>query len=128
MIAGLDHVVIVVRDFETALAFYTGVLGCEPLGVEDWRQGRRRFPSLRAGRTMINVHQEGRPVGLDAKTMQAGRKTSASNGAARSRALSSGSGLTASRSRWDRSSASGRGAARARRSTSAIPTAISSSS
>jgi NAD(P)-dependent dehydrogenase (short-subunit alcohol dehydrogenase family)/catechol 2,3-dioxygenase-like lactoylglutathione lyase family enzyme len=71
-IAGLDHVVIVVRDFETALAFYTGALGCEPLGVEDWRQGRRRFPSLRAGRTMINVHQEGRPVGLDAKTMQAG--------------------------------------------------------
>jgi catechol 2,3-dioxygenase-like lactoylglutathione lyase family enzyme len=43
MIAGLDHVVIVVRDFETALAFYTGALGCEPLGVEDWRAGRRRF-------------------------------------------------------------------------------------
>jgi catechol 2,3-dioxygenase-like lactoylglutathione lyase family enzyme len=72
MIAGLDHVVIVVRDFETALAFYTGALGCEPLGVEDWRAGRRRFPSLRAGRTMINVHQAGRPVGLDAGNMQVG--------------------------------------------------------
>ena len=72
MIAGLDHVVIVVSDFETALAFYTGALGCEPLGVEDWRQGRRRFPSLRAGRTMINVHQAGRPVGLDAVNMQVG--------------------------------------------------------
>ena len=72
MIAGLDHVVIVVRDFETALAFYTGALGCEPLGVEDWRAGRRRFPSLRAGRTMINVHQVGRPVGLDAGNMQVG--------------------------------------------------------
>jgi catechol 2,3-dioxygenase-like lactoylglutathione lyase family enzyme len=72
MIAGLDHVVIVVRDFETALAFYTGVLGCEALGVDDWRQGRRRFPSLRAGRTMINVHQMGRPVGLDAANMQVG--------------------------------------------------------
>lgn len=72
MIAGLDHVVIVVRDFETALAFYTDVLGCEPLGVDEWRQGRRRFPSLRAGRTMINVHQAGRPVGLDAGNMQVG--------------------------------------------------------
>ena len=46
--------------------------GCEPLGVEDWRAGRRRFPSLRAGRTMINVHQVGRPVGLDAVNMQVG--------------------------------------------------------
>ena len=72
MIAGLDHVVIVVSDFETALAFYTGALGCEPLGVDEWRQGRRRFPSLRAGRTMINVHQAGRPVGLDAAVMQTG--------------------------------------------------------
>jgi catechol 2,3-dioxygenase-like lactoylglutathione lyase family enzyme len=72
MIAGLDHVVIVVRDFEIALAFYTGALGCEPLGVDDWRQGRRRFPSLRAGRTMISVHQAGRPVGLDAASMQVG--------------------------------------------------------
>jgi catechol 2,3-dioxygenase-like lactoylglutathione lyase family enzyme len=72
MIAGLDHVVIVVGDFETALAFYTGALGCEPLGVGEWREGRRRFPSLRAGRTMINVHQAGRPVGLDAVNMQVG--------------------------------------------------------
>ena len=72
MIAGLDHVVIVVADFDAALAFYTGALGCEPLGVEDWRQGRRRFPSLQAGRTMINVHQAGRPVGLDAANMQVG--------------------------------------------------------
>jgi len=72
MIAGLDHVVIVVRDFETALAFYTGALGCEPLGAEEWREGRRRFPSLRAGRTMINIHQAERPVGLDAVNMQIG--------------------------------------------------------
>lgn len=72
MIAGLDHVVIVVRDFETALAFYTGALGCEPLGAEEWREGRRRFPSLRAGRTMINIHQAGCPVGLDAVNMQIG--------------------------------------------------------
>ena len=62
MIDGLDHVVIVVRDFEAALAFYTGALGCEPLGVDDWRAGRRRFPSLRAGRTMINLRAHGVPI------------------------------------------------------------------
>src|SRR5262245_36161857 len=72
MITGLDHVVIVVHDFETALSFYVAALGCEPLGVDDWRQGRRRFPSLRAGRTMINVHQQGQSVGLDAATMAVG--------------------------------------------------------
>ena len=37
MISGLDHVVIVVKDFETALAFYREVLGCQPLGVDEWR-------------------------------------------------------------------------------------------
>ena len=30
------------------------------------------FPSLRAGRTMINVHEAGRPVGLHAGNMQVG--------------------------------------------------------
>jgi catechol 2,3-dioxygenase-like lactoylglutathione lyase family enzyme len=66
VISGLDHIVIVVKDFETSLAFYREVLGCQPLGVDEWRQGQRRFPSLMAGRTMINVHQAGQPVGLDA--------------------------------------------------------------
>ena len=72
MISGLDHVVIVVKDFETALAFYREVLGCQPLGVDEWRQGKRRFPSLMAGRTMINVHQAGLPVSPEAVAPVAG--------------------------------------------------------
>jgi catechol 2,3-dioxygenase-like lactoylglutathione lyase family enzyme len=128
MLAGLDHVVIVVRDFETALAFYTGALGCEPLGVEDWRAGRRRFPSLRAGRTMINVHQVERPVGLDAVNMQVGSEdlcfewSGPIEGAverlrAHDVAIEVG-----------RSGGSGPAVARGHRSTSAIPTATSWSS
>ncbi|HET7874722.1 MAG TPA: VOC family protein [Methylomirabilota bacterium] len=72
MIAGLDHVVLVVSDFRRALEFYQTVLGCQPLGVDEWGQGRRRFPSLMAGRTMINVHQAGQPVTPEAASPTAG--------------------------------------------------------
>ena len=72
MISAVDHVVLVVNDFETALAFYREVLGCQPLGVDEWRQGQRRFPSLMAGRTMINVHEAGRPVAPEAAVPTAG--------------------------------------------------------
>jgi catechol 2,3-dioxygenase-like lactoylglutathione lyase family enzyme len=72
MIQAIDHVVLVVRDVETALAFYRDALGCEWLGVEEWRRGRRRFPSLRVGSNMINVHQAGRPVTPEAANPQPG--------------------------------------------------------
>ena len=72
MISAVDHVVLVVNDFETALAFYREVLGCQPLGVDEWRQGQRRFPSLMAERTMINVHEAGRPVAPEAAVPTAG--------------------------------------------------------
>lgn len=72
MIAGLDHVVLVVKDFESALAFYREVLGCQALGVDEWRRGERRFPSLMAGRTMINIHESGRPVTPEAVSPVAG--------------------------------------------------------
>jgi catechol 2,3-dioxygenase-like lactoylglutathione lyase family enzyme len=72
MIEGVDHVVLVVREFETALTFYRDVLGCEWLGVEEWRAGRRRYPSLRAGANMINVHQVGHPITPEAANPQPG--------------------------------------------------------
>jgi catechol 2,3-dioxygenase-like lactoylglutathione lyase family enzyme len=72
MIAGIDHVVLVVRDFEVALDFYRDVLGCEWLGVEEWRQGRRRYPSLRLGSHMLNVHQVGHPITPEAANPQPG--------------------------------------------------------
>jgi catechol 2,3-dioxygenase-like lactoylglutathione lyase family enzyme len=72
MISAVDHVVLVVSDFERALTFYKDVLGCEWLGVEEWRQGRRRYPSLRVGRNMLNVHQGGNPVNPEAANPQPG--------------------------------------------------------
>ncbi|MER5887671.1 VOC family protein [Streptomyces sp. NPDC001941] len=46
-----DHLVLNVRDVERALAFYTGPLGLEPVRVEEWRDGKVPFPSVR-----INAH------------------------------------------------------------------------
>ena len=62
MISGIDHVVLVVKDIPTALAFYSDVLGLEVLGEAEWRRGERRFPSLKVGATnMLNVHDPSYP-------------------------------------------------------------------
>ncbi|WP_207916346.1 VOC family protein [Micromonospora sp. KC723] len=42
-----DHLVLNVEDVERSLAFYCGVLGLEPVRVEQWRGGRIAFPSVR---------------------------------------------------------------------------------
>lgn len=52
-VVGLDHVVLNVADAEAALRFYCGVLGLEPLRVDDWRAGRVPFPSARIDATTI---------------------------------------------------------------------------
>ena len=44
---GLDHVGLRVRDVELSLEFYTGVLGLESERVEEWRNGKVAFPSVR---------------------------------------------------------------------------------
>ncbi|CAM5640340.1 dioxygenase [Streptomyces spiroverticillatus] len=49
----LDHLVLNVHDVERSLAFYTGVLGLEPLRVEEWRAGKVPFPSVRVTPTTI---------------------------------------------------------------------------
>lgn len=52
----LDHVVLNVQDVERALAFYSGPLGLEPMGVDEWRAGTLPFPSLRiSASTIIDV-------------------------------------------------------------------------
>lgn len=72
-IAAIDHVVLVVKDIETALAFYRDVLGLEMLGEAEWRRGERPFPSLSVGPgNMLNVHQAGQPVTPEAVNPQAG--------------------------------------------------------
>ncbi|MFJ8431723.1 VOC family protein [Kitasatospora sp. NPDC094019] len=46
-VKAFDHLVLNVRDIERSLAFYGGLLGLEPVRVEEWRAGKVSFPSLR---------------------------------------------------------------------------------
>jgi catechol 2,3-dioxygenase-like lactoylglutathione lyase family enzyme len=46
-VQGLDHIVINCADVERSLAWYSDVLGLEPLRVEEWRRREAPFPSLR---------------------------------------------------------------------------------
>ena len=46
-VTALDHIVLNVGDVERSLEFYTAVLGLQGERVEDFRQGRVGFPSVR---------------------------------------------------------------------------------
>ncbi|GIS87588.1 MAG: hypothetical protein CM1200mP18_02980 [Gammaproteobacteria bacterium] len=46
-VTGLDHIGLRVRDVESSLLFYTGVLGLESERVKEWRNGQVTFPSIR---------------------------------------------------------------------------------
>ena len=46
-VSALDHIVLNVVDVEQSLAWYVGILGLVPVRVEDWRQGKVPFPSVR---------------------------------------------------------------------------------
>lgn len=73
MLQAVDHIVLVVRDIEQALAFYRDVLGCRVLRETEWRRGEARFPSLAIGSNqMINLHQAGVPVNPEAVNPQVG--------------------------------------------------------
>ena len=50
-VTGLDHIVLNVSDVEKSLAWYVDVLGLEPDRVDEWRQKRALFPSVR-----VNEH------------------------------------------------------------------------
>ncbi|MFC7243767.1 VOC family protein [Catellatospora aurea] len=46
-VKAFDHLVLNVTDVERALEFYCGLLGLEPVRVEQWRAGQVGFPSVR---------------------------------------------------------------------------------
>ncbi|MBO1420291.1 VOC family protein [Streptomyces sp. FH025] len=46
-VKAFDHLVLNVGDIERALEFYSGLLGLEPVRVEEWRAGEAPFPSVR---------------------------------------------------------------------------------
>ncbi len=63
-IIAIDHIVLKSADVERSLAFYTDVLGLEPVRVEEWRKGEVRFPSVRiSGSTIIDLFPTADPSG-----------------------------------------------------------------
>jgi catechol 2,3-dioxygenase-like lactoylglutathione lyase family enzyme len=62
-----DHLVLVTRDVEANVAFYSMVLGAEVEELEAWRSGQAEYPILHFGDWKINVHPRAadlRPVAL----------------------------------------------------------------
>ena len=57
-VTGLDHLVLNVSDVERSLSYYCDLLGLAAERVEEWRQGKAPFPSVRidAG-TIIDLFQ-----------------------------------------------------------------------
>ncbi len=66
-IAGFDHCAITVRDIQRTIDFYRGVLGCEILWEDLWREGRLPIVSIRVGGNVINVHSADAPVAPHAR-------------------------------------------------------------
>ena len=65
-ISRIDHVVITVRDLDSTLAFYVGVLG---MRLERFGEDR---VALRFGSQKLNVHEVKKPLGLVAEAPMPG--------------------------------------------------------
>lgn len=46
-VSELDHIVLRCRAVDTTLAWYTELLGLQPVRLDEWRNGQAPFPSLR---------------------------------------------------------------------------------
>jgi len=62
-VTGLDHVVLICRDVDASLDYYTGVLGLTAEDVDEWRDGSRPFPSVRVSESTIIDLLPGEPDG-----------------------------------------------------------------
>ena len=49
----MDHIVLAVDDVERSLAWYQDELGLEGVRVEEWRNGKAPFPSMRVNESTI---------------------------------------------------------------------------
>jgi len=68
----LDHIVLNVRDIDRSLAFYTQVLGLKAERVEEFKEGKIGFPSVRInGDTIIDLFpvKEARSAGTGGEKM-----------------------------------------------------------
>jgi catechol 2,3-dioxygenase-like lactoylglutathione lyase family enzyme len=52
-VIGFDHLVLVVEDVERSVAWYVDELGLKPERLEEWRDGKVFFPSVRISPTSI---------------------------------------------------------------------------
>ncbi|WP_406201113.1 VOC family protein [Kitasatospora sp. NBC_01560] len=52
-VKAFDHLVLNVQDVERSLDFYLGLLGMEPVRVDEWRAGKVSFPSVRVNSETI---------------------------------------------------------------------------
>ena len=52
-VVGFDHLVLVVADVERTMAWYSEVLGLPTERLEEWRDGKVFFPSLRISPTSL---------------------------------------------------------------------------
>jgi catechol 2,3-dioxygenase-like lactoylglutathione lyase family enzyme len=50
-----DHIVLNVRDIEVSLHFYVAILGLEPERLEEYKDGKVPFPSVRIGEQLIDL-------------------------------------------------------------------------
>lgn len=49
----IDHIVLRCTDVEKSVAWYTSRLGLEAVRLDEWREGRAPFPSVRVSESMI---------------------------------------------------------------------------
>lgn len=52
-VTGIDHVVFNVSDAERTLAWWTELVGAEPVRLDEWRRGEAPFLSIRISDTTI---------------------------------------------------------------------------
>lgn len=63
-VTALDHIVLNVKNVERSLEFYMGVLGLQGERVEEFRQGKVGFPSVRIhAETLIDLFPASDPTG-----------------------------------------------------------------
>jgi catechol 2,3-dioxygenase-like lactoylglutathione lyase family enzyme len=63
LVAGIDHVVLIVRDVERSAAWYVDKLGLETARLDEFRRGETPFASIRINQNAVIDLLPGEPEG-----------------------------------------------------------------